>query len=79
MREITDGEYLWIRNNASTMISQSIDSTIFTTIAFYGIVTIYELLNMILSLWLFKVLIVALDTPFIYLRVTLVERYVKES
>ncbi|WP_145453410.1 queuosine precursor transporter, partial [Staphylococcus epidermidis] len=27
---------LWIRNNASTMISQLVDTTIFITIAFYG-------------------------------------------
>lgn len=74
-REITKGKYLWIRNNASTMVSQFLDSTIFILIAFYGIESINVLLNMIMSMWLFKVLIAALDTPFVYLGVSFVKRY----
>ncbi len=73
-REITSGKYLWIRNNASTFVSQLIDSTIFSTIAFYGIVSPIELLNMILSLWLFKLIVAVLDTPFVYLGVHLIEK-----
>ena len=74
-REITRGKYLWIRNNASTMVSQLLDSTIFIFIAFYGIESMDILLNMIMSMWLFKVLIAALDTPFVYLGVSLVKKY----
>lgn len=74
-REITHGKFLWIRNNASTMTSQLIDSAIFTTIAFYGTVPLDILLNMIVTMWLFKILIAALDTPFVYLGVKLVEKY----
>ena len=74
-REITRGKYLWIRNNASTMVSQFLDSAIFIFIAFYGIESMDILLNMIMSMWLFKVLIAALDTPFVYLGVSLVKRY----
>ncbi len=75
-REITGGRFLWVRNNASTMVSQLIDSAIFTTIAFYGKVPIGDLINMVLSLWLFKVIVAALDTPFVYLGVSLIEKYV---
>ncbi|HDI02459.1 MAG TPA: VUT family protein, partial [Ignisphaera sp.] len=78
-KEITRGKYLWIRNNASTMVSQLIDTILFTTIAFYGLVSINELLNMIFSLWLFKVIIALLDTPFVYLGVTLVRKYVEQK
>jgi uncharacterized integral membrane protein (TIGR00697 family) len=74
-REITRGRHLWIRNNASTMVSQLIDSTIFITIAFYGVVTLPQLIDMIISIWLFKVLVAALDTPFVYMGVFLVEKY----
>ncbi len=74
-REITRGKYLWIRNNASTMVSQFLDSAIFVFIVFYGIESMDILLNMIMSMWLFKVLIAALDTPFVYLGVSLVKRY----
>ncbi len=75
-REITGGRYLWIRNNASTMVSQLLDSTIFILVAFYGLEPLDILLNMIFSMWLFKVLVAALDTPFVYLGVMLVRRYV---
>ncbi len=75
-REITKGRWLWLRNNASTMVSQLIDTSIFTTIAFYGTVPLSVLLNMMFSMWLFKVLIAALDTPFVYLGISLIRRYV---
>jgi len=75
-REITKGRWLWIRNNASTIVSQLIDSAIFTFIAFYGVVTIGDLAVMTISLWLFKVIIALIDTPFVYLGVWLVRRYV---
>ena len=32
----TKGKHLWIRNNASTMVSQLLDNAIFTYIAFVG-------------------------------------------
>ena len=31
-RKLTDGRYLWLRNNASTMLSQFIDTTAVVTI-----------------------------------------------
>ncbi len=68
-REVTKGKYLWLRNNASTIISQLIDSTTFTTIAFIGIYDYTIIINMVLSMWLFKVIIALLDTPFVYIGV----------
>ena len=55
----------WIRNNASTMSSQIIDTAIFITIAFYG--TVPSILTMILSQYVVKVAYAVLDTPFFYL------------
>ncbi|RLG84291.1 MAG: VUT family protein [Thermoprotei archaeon] len=75
-REITKGKHLWIRNNASTTVSQLLDTVLFTTIAFYGFVSIGELLNMIISLWLYKVIIAILDTPLVYLGVSLIRKHV---
>jgi len=48
---------------ASTIASQLIDSAIFLTIAFYGVMPIGQ---MILNIWLVKIAIALLDTPFIY-------------
>ena len=59
----TRGKHLWFRNNASTWVSQTIDTLIFVTIAFYGIFPIYTL---ILSTIFLKIVIGAVDTPFLY-------------
>lgn len=61
----TGGKYKWLRNNVSTMTSQLIDTAIFITIAFYGVVP--SIMTMILSQYLIKVVYALLDTPFFYL------------
>ena len=56
----------WIWNNASTMTSQMIDTAIFITGAFYGIVP--DIWNMILSQYCIKWVYAALDTiPFYFM------------
>ena len=70
-KEITKGKHLWVRNNASTMVSQGLDTLIFITIAFYGVVPLNVLESMILAQWLWKVIIALFDTPFVYLGVRL--------
>ena len=55
----------WIWNNVSTMTSQIIDTAIFITVAFYGVVPdIYE---MIFSQYCIKLIYAALDTVPFYL------------
>lgn len=64
LKKRTNGKHLWLRNNASTVISQFIDSAIFVTIAFWGILPVGEI---ILGQWLIKLAIAALDTPIVYI------------
>ncbi|MFA7371624.1 MAG: queuosine precursor transporter, partial [Sphaerochaetaceae bacterium] len=59
--------WLWLRNNASTMVSQLIDTLIFTTIAFVGIYPWEVLWQIMVTTYLLKWVVAALDTPFIYL------------
>ena len=61
---------LWIRNNASTMASQLVDTTIFITIAFYGIMPLGALLTLIATQYVFKFVVAILDTPIVYLLVS---------
>jgi uncharacterized integral membrane protein (TIGR00697 family) len=68
LKNKTSGRFLWLRNNASTAVSQLMDSVIFIVIAFYGVMPIVPL---ILGQWLIKLVIAALDTPFVYLLVNL--------
>jgi uncharacterized integral membrane protein (TIGR00697 family) len=63
----TKGKHLWLRNNASTTISQAIDTVLFITIAFYGVVPVNVLLGMIFGQYVIKVGIALLDTPFMYI------------
>lgn len=79
-KQITQGKYLWLRNNASTMISQFIDTTIFISLAFTvipwlmtgtAIIEPTRLPNLILGQYLVKLTIAVLDTPFCYIGVKL--------
>lgn len=58
---------LWVRNNLSTLVSQAIDSLVFTTVAFAGVFPISVFLEILLTTYVLKVLVAVLDTPMIYL------------
>ena len=63
----TGGRKLWVRNLASTSVSQLIDSVIFTSIAFLGVFPLMVVVQVAISTYLLKLLVALLDTPFIYL------------
>lgn len=70
----TKGRHLWLRNNASTMISQLIDNITFTTLFFVvfnpqfveslGWQGIFEIF---MTSYVMKFIVAIFDTPFIYL------------
>ena len=61
--KLTKGKHLWLRNNASTAISQIIDTTLFISIAFWGVLPIMPL---IIGQLVVKLIIAGLDTVFLY-------------
>ena len=63
----TQGRYLWVRTIGSTLVGQGVDSFLFITIAFYGILPTSVLFTAILFQWIFKSLFEAFATPFTYL------------
>lgn len=63
----TGGRFLWLRNNASTLVSQAIDTSLFITIAFWGKFPGTQMLNLLIGQYLVKMTIAVLDTPFCYL------------
>jgi len=63
----TSGKHLWLRNNASTWISQAIDSVVFVMIAFYGVFSTEVLISILFTTYVVKVLVAVLDTPVVYL------------
>lgn len=66
-RKRTKGRFLWLRNNASTMVSQAIDSAIFCTIALWGLFDTNTWLQILATTYFLKWLVAIIDTPFIYL------------
>ncbi|MDO6760994.1 queuosine precursor transporter [Tamlana sp. 2_MG-2023] len=71
-KRLTFGKHLWLRNNFSTWFSQFIDTfTIVFLLCSFGIIEWENFKGLVLSGFLFKVLIAACDTPFLYLGVFL--------
>jgi uncharacterized integral membrane protein (TIGR00697 family) len=68
---VTKGRHLWLRNNASTIVSQLVDSFTVNVIFLYRNPTIFigdpsDLLAIVLGVYLVKVAIAAADTPLCY-------------
>lgn len=66
--------FLWLRNNASTMVSQILNTVIFTLAAFWGRYSWETLLSIMVSSYIIFIFTSLLDTPAIYL-----SRHVKKS
>lgn len=59
--------FLWLRNNGSTLISQIVNTIIFTTIAFYGLYDIKTFLSIMASSYIIYIITSLLDTPIVYI------------
>lgn len=68
-RKKTRGRHLWLRNNASTMFSQLVDSVLVVGVIFVGKESWSDIGEMILMAWSFKVVVAAADTPLCYLAI----------
>ncbi len=74
-KDLTQGKHLWLRNNASTIFSQLLDTTLVVTVLFAGQIPFNILLEFILHGWFFKLLCALLDTPILYLAVYKARKY----
>ena len=74
----TNGRHLWLRNNFSTFSSQFIDTfTVVTLLCSFNILPWSLFKTLLISGFLFKVLIALLDTPLLYFIVYLFRRRFK--
>jgi len=62
----TRGRWLWLRNNGSTMLSQLADTLIYSFVVWWGVVDLQTAIELGAVKYAFKVVIAAIDTPFIY-------------
>lgn len=74
-KRVTKGKHLWLRNNFSTFLSQFIDSfSVLFLLCAFGLIEWSLFRGLLLGGFLFKVLIAAIDTPFLYVTVSLARR-----
>jgi len=66
IKQKTGEKHLWLRNNASTMSSQILDTAIYSLVAWWGIVDLKTAIQLGLVKYAFKVMISIIDTGFIY-------------
>jgi len=66
-KRLTKGKHLWLRNNASTIFSQLVDtSVILVILCLAGVIEWERFYGLWIMGWLFKVLVALIDTPIIY-------------
>ncbi len=66
MKILTRGKWLWTRTIGSTLVGEGLDTIIFITICFIGVVPNVILMQMVLYQYLFKVAFEFLATPLTY-------------
>jgi len=67
-KRLTNGKHLWLRNNASTVFSQLIDtSSVLFLLCSFGVIGWERFGILLLNGFLFKVFFAAFDTPFVYI------------
>lgn len=59
--------FLWLRNNGSTLISQVVNTVIFTTVAFWGMYETKTFISIMLSSYVIYIFTSLLDTPIVYI------------
>ena len=74
-KKLTKGKMLWLRNNFSTFTSQFIDTfVVLVLLCTFGKIDWAVFGTLLLSGFLFKVIVAALDTPLLYLGTYLLRR-----
>lgn len=71
---ITNGRWLWSRTIGSTVVGEGIDTMVFITIAFIGLMPHKVLIQMALIQYIWKVGYEVLITPITYLAVNWLKR-----
>ena len=86
-RRLTRDKHLWLRNNASTIVSQLVDTTVVTSVILVvwpsidgnpasDPISAGKLVSLIVGQYLFKAAVALCDTPVMYLSVYYLRRWV---
>lgn len=75
VKRLTNEKYLWIRTIVSTVFGEGIDSLVFISLAFFGIVPTSALVTMVLAQASFKIAYEVVATPLTYIVVGWFKKY----
>ncbi len=74
-KRVTKGRMLWLRNNFSTFSSQFVDTlTVVSLLCIFGVLPWDKFYGLVISGFIFKIIIALLDTPLLYLFVYLIRK-----
>ncbi|MCL5245795.1 queuosine precursor transporter [Cellulophaga sp. 20_2_10] len=74
-KKVTKGKHLWLRNNFSTFFSQFVDTcTVLLLLCSFGEIGWDKFTGLLISGFIFKIIIAFLDTPFLYLLVYIMRK-----
>jgi len=77
-KKITKGRYLWIRNNFSTIPSQTIDScTVIGVLVLAKVFTLSQFFPLVIGAILFKIIVAAIDTIPLYIIINYIRKKYK--
>ena len=75
-KKLTKGKHLWLRNNFSTFTSQLVDTlTILLLLCSYEIIAWERFWGLLLSGFIFKIIIAIVDTPLLYITTHLIRKH----
>jgi uncharacterized integral membrane protein (TIGR00697 family) len=74
LRRMTAERFLWLRATGSTAISQLVDTVVINFVAWFGVLSLSEVVNIIFSSYALKILIAIGLTPLIYAGHAVIER-----
>lgn len=67
IKQKTGGKHMWLRNNLSTILCNCLENFFFMGMAFYGMYSLQDIIQMALATSVIEIIAGVCDTPFLYL------------
>lgn len=67
LKNAMNGKYMWLRNNAATILCNCAENFLFVFLAFSGVYTVQDCMMIAVSTCLIETAVAILDTPFLYM------------
>jgi len=75
LKKATHGRFLWLRATGSTVVSQLVDTVVVQALAFGSLLTASNVVKVVFTAYVLKLIIAILLTPLIYAGHAMVERW----